>query len=119
MRYSQHDDSPWDAGQLPSRVIFARGTGDLFFVRSHAPTPPFVRKVLKHYNPSSPSWMESLVRSPKELLGRDEDVQVLHGFSSEENAQACLGTNLFTDDVVGELKSLLEADLEVRIYSVA
>lgn len=55
----------------------------------------------------------------KELLGRDEDAQVLHGFPSEENAQACLGTNLFTDDVVGELKSLLEADLEVRIYSVA
>ena len=54
----------------------------------------------------------------KELLIRDEDVQVLHGFSSEENAQAYLGTNLFTDDVVGELKSLLEADPEIRIYSV-
>ena len=54
----------------------------------------------------------------KELLIRDEDVQVLHGFSSEQNAQAYLGTNLFTDDVVGELKSLLEADPEIRIYSV-
>lgn len=55
----------------------------------------------------------------KELLIRDEDVQVLHGFSSEENARAYLVTKLFTDDVVGELKSLLEADPEVRIYSVA
>ena len=55
----------------------------------------------------------------KELLMRDDDVQVLHGFSSEENAQAYLATDLFVNDVVGELKSLLEADPEVRIYSVA
>ncbi len=55
----------------------------------------------------------------KELLIRDEDVQVLHGFASEENAQAYLGTQLFTDDVVGELKSLLEADPEIRIYGAA
>ena len=55
----------------------------------------------------------------KELLIRDDDVQVLHGFSSEENAQAYLASDLFANDVVGELKSLLEADPEVRIYSVA
>ncbi len=55
----------------------------------------------------------------KELLIRDEDVQVLHGFSSEKNAQAYLETELFSNDVVGELKSLLEAAPEVHIYSVA
>ena len=55
----------------------------------------------------------------KELLIRDEDVQVSHEFSSEESARAYLATKLFTEDVVGELKSLLEADPEVRIYSVA
>ncbi len=55
----------------------------------------------------------------KELLIRDEDVQVLHGFSSEEDARAYLATELFTDDVVGELKSLLEADPEIRIYGAA
>ena len=55
----------------------------------------------------------------KELLIRDEDVQVLHGFASEENAQAYLTTETFSNDVVGELKPLLEADPEVRIYSVA
>ncbi len=55
----------------------------------------------------------------KELLVRDEDVQVLHGFASEENARAYLTTEIFSNDVVGELKSLLEADPEVRIYSVA
>ncbi len=55
----------------------------------------------------------------KELLVRDEDVQVLHGFASEEDARAYLTTEIFSNDVVGELKSLLEADPEVRIYSVA
>ncbi len=55
----------------------------------------------------------------KELLIRDEDVQVLHGFDSEENARAYLTTEIFSNDVVGELQSLLEADPEVRIYSVA
>ena len=55
----------------------------------------------------------------KELLIRDEDVQVLHGFSSEENAQAYLASELFKNDVVNELRSFLAADPEVRIYSVA
>ena len=55
----------------------------------------------------------------KELLIRDEDVQVLHGFSSEDNARAYLTTDIFSNDVVGELKSLLDADPEIRIYSVA
>ncbi len=55
----------------------------------------------------------------KELLIRDEDVQVMNGFASEENARAYLTTELFTNDIVGELKSLLEADPEVHIYSVA
>ncbi len=55
----------------------------------------------------------------KELLIRDEDVQVLHGFASEENARAYLATKIFKNDVVGELKPLLEAAPEVGIYSVA
>ena len=55
----------------------------------------------------------------KELLIRDEDVQVLHGFISEDNARAYLTTTIFKNDVVGELKPLLEADPEVGIYSVA
>ena len=55
----------------------------------------------------------------KELLIRDEDVLVLHRFSSEEDARAYLATQLFTDDVVGELKGLLEAEPEVSIYGVA
>ena len=42
----------------------------------------------------------------KELLIRDEDVQVLHGFDTVENAQSYLMSKLFNDDVVGELKPL-------------
>lgn len=36
----------------------------------------------------------------KELLVRDEDVQVLHGFGSMEHANAYLKTELFEKDVV-------------------
>lgn len=56
--------------------------------------------------------------SSKELIMRDEDVQVLHGFETEAQAQAYLQTNLFSKDIVGELGPLLAADPEVRIYTV-
>lgn len=54
----------------------------------------------------------------KELIMRGEDVQVLHGFKTEELAEAYLSTSLFSNDIVGELGPLLSADPEVRIYSV-
>lgn len=55
----------------------------------------------------------------KELLVRDEDVQVLHGFAGVENANAYLHSELFTADVVGSLAPLLDAAPDVRIYQVA
>jgi hypothetical protein len=55
----------------------------------------------------------------KQLLVRDEDVQVLHGFDSRQNANAYLQSPLFTADVVNGLKPLLAAQPEVRIYEVA
>jgi hypothetical protein len=55
----------------------------------------------------------------KELLVRDEDVQVLHGFDSEANAKAYLESELFTADVVGGLRPLLDAAPDVRIYTAA
>lgn len=55
----------------------------------------------------------------KELLLRDEDVQVLHGFDTAENAKAYLESELFTADVVGGLKPLLDDAPEIRIYQVA
>lgn len=52
----------------------------------------------------------------KELLVRTEDVQVLHAFDTKAHAESYLKSDLFTHDVVNELKPLLEADPEVRIY---
>ena len=42
----------------------------------------------------------------KELLIRDDDVQVLHGFSSEDEAKAYLNSELFKNDVFVGLKGL-------------
>ena len=53
----------------------------------------------------------------KELLIREDDVQVLHGFATRKQAEAYLHSDLFTKDVVVGLKPLLRADPEVRIYS--
>jgi hypothetical protein len=55
----------------------------------------------------------------KELLVREDDVQVLHGFDSAEQASAYLKSGLFTSDVVGALGPLLESAPEVRIYEAA
>ncbi len=52
----------------------------------------------------------------KELLVRDEDVQVLHGFHSRASAESYLKSALFGNDVVRELKPFLAADPEIRIY---
>ena len=52
----------------------------------------------------------------KELLVRDEDVQVLHGFSSVADANAYLKSDLFNQDVVKGLAQHLDADPEIRIY---
>jgi hypothetical protein len=53
----------------------------------------------------------------KELLIRDDDVQVLHAFATRQQAEAYLVSDLFTKDVVVALKPLLKANPEVRIYS--
>ena len=55
----------------------------------------------------------------KELLIRDEDVQVLHGFDSVEHAKAYLASALFTRDVVTALKPLLQSPPDVRVYAAA
>jgi hypothetical protein len=57
--------------------------------------------------------------SSKELLIRDEDVQVLHGFDTVENANAYLKTELFNNDVVKELAPLLVANPDIKVYLVA
>lgn len=52
----------------------------------------------------------------KELLVRDEDVQVLHGFDTVDQAKGYLTTALFTEDVVAGLTPLLSSAPDVRIY---
>lgn len=55
----------------------------------------------------------------KDLLIRDEDVQVLHGFDNVEHAEAYLASAMFQNDVFVELRPLWSADPEVKIYSIA
>jgi hypothetical protein len=55
----------------------------------------------------------------KELLVRDEDVQVLHGFDSVENAKAYLDSEMFKNDVFVGLKPLWSTAPDVKIYTVA
>ncbi|RGC65268.1 hypothetical protein C5N14_29480 [Micromonospora sp. MW-13] len=52
----------------------------------------------------------------KELLVRDEDVQVLHGFATAADTQAYLSSDLFTKDVVTALQPYLNGAPDVRIY---
>ncbi len=55
----------------------------------------------------------------KELLVRDDDVQVLHGFDSAAHAAAYLESELFKEDVFKGLQPLWSAAPDVRIYTVA
>lgn len=55
----------------------------------------------------------------KELLLRDEDVQVLHGFDSRAAAENYLESSLFAEDVVSALTPYLLAAPEVRIYDAS
>lgn len=55
----------------------------------------------------------------KNLLIRDEDVQVLHGFDSAGNAAAYLSSEMFKNDVFVGLQPLWDEDPQVRIYTVA
>ena len=54
----------------------------------------------------------------KELLVRDDDVQVIHGFDSLEHAKAYIDTDMFKNDVVTGLKPTWSADPDIRFYVV-
>lgn len=55
----------------------------------------------------------------KDLLLRDDDVQVLHGFDSTAHANAYLKSSLFERDVVSALAPLLDGPPDIRVYSKA
>ena len=72
------------------------------------------------YNKYKQPFLDSISGAKsKELLVRDDDVQVLHGFESVEAAQNYLSSTLFTNDVVEALKPYLQGDPEIKIYGVA
>ncbi|AEG59083.1 hypothetical protein [Desulforamulus ruminis] len=77
---------------------------------------PAAAKVYNDYRGPFLSQIKGAVS--KELLIRDEDVQVLHGFDSVENAKAYLGSEMFKKDVFVGLQPLWSADPDVKIYSV-
>lgn len=72
------------------------------------------------YNQYKAPFLETIKgATSKELLIRDEDVQVLHGFERVEDAQNYLSSALFNNDVVTALKPYLKDNPDVRIYTVA
>ena len=72
------------------------------------------------YNKYKDSFLKGIKGAKsKELLVRDKDVQVLHGFASVADAEAYLTSSLFTQDVVSGLDPYLDAAPEIRIYDVA
>lgn len=78
---------------------------------------PAAAKVYTDYRAPFLSQIKGAVS--KDLLIRDEDVQVLHGFDSVENAKAYLDSEMFKNDVFVGLKPLWSADPDVKIYTVA
>lgn len=74
----------------------------------------------KVYNDYRQSFLDTIPGAmTKNLLVRDEDVQVLHGFDSVEHAKAYLSSDMFTNDVFVGLQPLWTKDPEVRIFQVA
>jgi hypothetical protein len=72
------------------------------------------------YQRYKPPFLDTVAGArSKELLVRDDDVQVLHGFDTAEHANAYLKSRLFTADVVGALGPLLAAAPDIRIYQQA
>ena len=74
----------------------------------------------KVYNDYRGSFLDNIKGAlTKELLIRDEDVQVIHGFDTLEHAQAYLETDMFKNDVATSLAPTWSADPEIRFYTVA
>jgi hypothetical protein len=74
----------------------------------------------KIYSDYRTPFLDSILGAlTKDLLIRDEDVQVLHGFDSVNHAKSYLDSELFIKDVFVALKPLWDDAPDVKIYSVA
>lgn len=78
---------------------------------------PAAAKVYNDYR--SPFLSQIKGALSKDLLIREEDVQVLHGFDSVENAAAYLDTDIFKNDVFVGLEPLWATNPDIKIYTVA
>ena len=78
---------------------------------------PAATKVYTDYR--NPFLKEIKGALSKDLLIRDEDVQVLHGFDSIENAKAYLESEMFKNDVFVGIQPLWTGNPDVKIYTVA
>ena len=72
---------------------------------------PAAAKVYNDYR--APFLKEIPGALTKNLLIRDEDVQMLHGFDSAEHAKAYLSSAMFQNDVFVGLKPLWSAEPDV------
>ena len=71
------------------------------------------------YNKYKTLFLETIKGAlSKELLIHIEDVQVLHGFDSEDSAKEYLLSDLFNNDVVTALKPFLKSNPNIKIYNV-
>ncbi|MGJ1290427.1 hypothetical protein I6I97_21535 [Sphingobacterium multivorum] len=55
----------------------------------------------------------------QELLFSDEDIQLLYGFDTYEDAEAFLSTELYNNIILVALKPLISNNPEIKIYHVA
>jgi len=72
------------------------------------------------YNKYKSPFLETIKGAlSKELLVHVENVQVLHGFDTAENAREYLMSDLFNKDVVVALKPYLKGEPDIKVYNVA
>lgn len=73
----------------------------------------------KVYTAYRQPFLDTIPGAPtKQLLIRDEDVQVLHGFDSVTHAKDYLTSEMFTKHVFPGLQPTWSTDPDVRIYQV-
>jgi len=103
---------------LFSLPVFAGDSGAFLEITAKVDTGdrPLAAAVYKKYKQPFLSKIAGAVS--KQLLIRKEDVQVLHKFTTVEQAQAYLSSDLFSADVVRELGPLLKSEPEIRVYSI-
>ena len=110
----------WPAPRTPSPPLPAAGGAPSSCTRPIRPSCARPSTGAKVYSDYLQEFLDTVPGArTKELLVRDEDVQVLHGFETPEQANAYLSSELFTTKVVPGLTPLFKAEPDIRVYTVA